>query len=379
MLFFSNQNFRPDGTVPTTAATVSEGLNPNGTPQVFRTQIPASTSNTFTRLTNTPPVSLLTSPRVMASASRTRTAFNLGGVDMGTGNSDGSVEIFYLLSPIVTAQDATALTFNSGASNMPVATATPAPSPSPSPTPTPSPSPGVALGLAPGQLSIARSTVPLAPFTGSSTGGSETTRSPALPIELNGVSLSVNGAAAGLYFVGNAEKQINFVMPVTAAPGLGTVAVNILNAGANTDTALRGFVQIVTAQPDIFSSTGDALGNAIAVNVTNPNLRLPPPFNVTSTDASGATVPTVVELSLTGIRLTLKSEFTITVGTTTIAADQIVLKQSNLEMPGFDILNFTLPASLAGAGEVPVIVSFTRGGVTTVSRPADTAAKIRIN
>jgi len=229
-------------------------------------------------------------------------------------------------------------------------------------------------------LSIARSTVSLAALTGSSTGGSETKRSPALPIELNGVSLSVNGAAAGLYFVGNAEKQINFVMPITAAPGLGTVAVNVLNVGANTDTALRGFVPIVTAQPDIFSSTDDALGDAIAFNVTNPNLRLLPPFNVTSTDASGATVPTVVELNLTGIRLTLKSEFTITVGTTTISGDAIVLKQSNPEMPGFDIINFTLPASLAGAGEVPVIVTFARvGGITSQSRPADTAPKIRIN
>ena len=48
---------------------------------------------------------------------------------------------------------------------------------------------------------------------------SEKLRSPALPVELNGVSVSVNGAAAGLYFVGNAEKQINFVTPIACRMG----------------------------------------------------------------------------------------------------------------------------------------------------------------
>ena len=37
-------------------------------------------------------------------------------------------------------------------------------------------------------------------------------RRPHLPIELNGVSVSVNGAAAGLYFVSAAD--VNFVVPV---------------------------------------------------------------------------------------------------------------------------------------------------------------------
>jgi uncharacterized protein (TIGR03437 family) len=209
---------------------------------------------------------------------------------------------------------------------------------------------------------------------------SEKLRSPALPVELNGVSVSVNGAAAGLYFVGNAEKQINYVTPVGLSNGLGTVAVNILDSGAGTDTLLRGFTQIIPSQPDIFSSTGDAGGSAIAVNVTNPSLRLPPPFNITSTDASGNTVPTVVELSVTGVRLALKSELTVTIGTTAITGDAIVLKDSNPEMPGFDIINITLPASLAGAGDVPIVVTFTRASsATTTSRSDTTAPIIHIN
>lgn len=379
LVFASALNFRPNGTFPETAND-AEGLNVPRAPQVFLTQLPASTSNTFIRMTNTGTVSTFGGTRPMTSDSRTRMAFALPGFEFGGGNGDGSQEVYYLLSPIVTAESAAVLTFNTGASNMPVATATPLPSPTPAPTPTPSPSPDVALGLAPGELSIVRSTVSLAPSSASAAGGSETKRSPALPIELNGVSVSVNGGAAGLYFVGNSEKQINFVMPVAARSGLGTVVVNINNTVAHTDTALRGLVQVVAGQPDIFSSTNDAGGDAIAVNVTNPNLRLPPPFNVTSTDASGNTVPTVIELSLTGIRGAAKAEISITVGTTAISGDAILLVQSNREMPGFDIVNFTLPASLAGAGDVPIVVTFTRANAaTTTSRSSATAAKIHIN
>jgi len=202
-----------------------------------------------------------------------------------------------------------------------------------------------------------------------------------LPIELNGVSLSVNGGAAGLYFVGAAEKQINYVMPPGAATGLGTVAINLLDSGGGTDTMFHGLVQVLAGQPDLFTTTvpPGAGGRAIAFNVTNPSTRTTEPFNVTSLDSSGATVPTVIELNLTGVRLATVAEIGITVGTTAIPADQIVLVKSNPAMPGFDIVNFKLPASLAGAGDVPVIVTFTRGGTVNSSRPADTAPKILIN
>jgi hypothetical protein len=378
LVFSSFLNFRTDGTFPA-AAQDSEGLNVQRSPQLFLTQLPASSSNTFIRLTKTPPVPFIGQTRALTSDTRVRMAFSMGNVELGGGNVDGSLELFYLLSPIVTDPSAAVLTFNTGASNMAVATATPVPSPTPSPTPTPSPAPGTALGLAPGELSILRSTVSLAPGTAAVTTGASEKRSPALPVELNGVSVSINGGAAGLYFVGDTEKQINYITPIGTSTGVAVVAVNILNAGAGTDTLIRGLTNIIPAQPDIFSTTGDAGGSAIAVNVTNPNLRLPPPFNVTSSDGSN-TVPTVIELSLTGVRLALKTELSITVGTTAITGDAIVLKDSNPQMPGFDIINFTLPASLAGAGDVPIVVTFTRvTGATTTSRSDTTASIIHIN
>ena len=378
----SRLNFRANGTIAETA-NASEGLNPQRAPQVYLTQLPPSSSNTIVRMTSVPTATLV-SIRPLTSNSRNRMSFNFSNVDLGGGNADGSSEIYYLLSPIVTNASAEGLTFNTGASFMAVATATPLPSPTPTPTPTPSPSPDVALGLAPGELSIIQANVSLAPSTTaipeSAIGTTTKPRAPALPVELNGVSVSVNGAAAGLYFVGNEEKQINFVMPVTLVPALGTVAVNVNNTSTNTDTSFRGLVQIAPAQPDIFTTTNGPGGRAAVFNITKPTQPTSEPFSVTSTDPSGNTVPTVLELNLTGVRNVLTSEITITIGTTNITGTAIVLVKSNDKMPGFDIINFTLPESLAGAGDVPIVVTFNRtGAATTTSRSAATAPRITIN
>jgi len=193
------------------------------------------------------------------------------------------------------------------------------------------------------------------------------------------VSVSVNGAAAGLHFVGNTSKQINFVVPISLALGVGRVAVNIFDAGASSDTILRGFVPIVVSQPDIFSSTKDADGRAIAMNVTDPMSRTLEPFNVTSPDASGNNVATVIELSVTGVRSIVPAEVTVTVGTTAITGADIVFVGPNKEAPGIDFINFKLPASLAGAGDVPVLVIVNKGAITVTSRPPSSAPHITIN
>ncbi|HEX7296947.1 MAG TPA: hypothetical protein VF251_14430 [Pyrinomonadaceae bacterium] len=384
LVFASFLNIRPDGTIPASGAAL-EGLNPQRSAQIFLTQLPASSSSTFVRLTNVPFASVFGGTRPIPSDSRKRIAFSLGGVDLGGGNADFSNELYYLLTPLITAESSVALSFSTGASDMPVPNATPtptpgaSPTPTPSPTPVPSPSPGTGIGLAPGELSIVRSTVALAPSDATASGASETLRSPALPIELNGVSLSVNGTAAGLYFVGDSSKQINFVMPITVTLGVGRVAVNVLNAGAGTDTIFRGFVPIVLAQPDVFTTTNGPDGRAIAVNVTNPASRTPEPFSVTSPDPGGNNVATILELSVTGVRSVLAAEVTVTVGTTAITAGDIVFIGPNKEMPGLDIINFKLPASLAGAGDVPVVVTVNKSGLMVTSRPSSSAPHITIN
>lgn len=367
LVFSSFLNFRPNGTFPADSATANEGLNTDSSADLFLTQVPVTSSNTFVRITNM--IGLTGGTRGIASASHKRLAFSIGGVELGGGNSDGSTELFYLLTPTITNQSDATLSFFTGASEMPVAAATPLPSPTPSPTPTPSPVPGQPIAVAPGELTIVRSTVALAPSDAATTGDvSEASRSPALPVELNGVSVSVNGHAAGLYRVFSTDKQINFVVPIGTAPGLATVAVNILNAGANTDTLLRGLVQITPSQPDIFTLAG----NRAAAQTSD---LLSEPFNVTTADGS----PTVLLLSVTGVRFAAAGEVTVTIGTTAVTASNIISVRPNTNMPGFDIIEFSLPASLAGAGDVPVQVTVTKTTGTTVSRPADTAPHITIN
>ena len=194
------------------------------------------------------------------------------------------------------------------------------------------------------------------------------------------MSVSINGAAAGLYFVGQASKQINFVVPLGVAAGRQTVVINSRMGGGK---QLRGFLIIVPAQPDIFTTTNDAGGRAAVLNVTNPMSPTPEPFNVTSTDGSGNTVATVLEVTLTGVRSASTAEVSIQIvgatATTTITGDSIIRVQPNREMPGFDIIQFRLPAALAGAGDVPIIVTVSRSTASFVSRPAATAPHITIN
>jgi uncharacterized protein (TIGR03437 family) len=254
---------------------------------------------------------------------------------------------------------------------IPVTMPLPSPSGSPSPSPSPSPSasatPFIAAGLAPGELGVLQATVPLAPSNVqvSNNSASYATREPALPIELNGVSVSINGAACGLYFVG--PSQINFVVPIGLAQNSNNSYPLVIN---NNGTVLRGLIVIVAAQPDIFTTTNGPGGRAVVFNVTNPMTPTGEPFNVTSDDGTGMQVPTVLEVHVTGVRGIAASGITVTIGTTAIVASQSV----PTDLPGFDQVNIILP-SMVDRGDLPIVVAVG----TTTSRPASSAPHITIN
>ena len=368
IVFASALNFRADGTFPA-AGQESTGLNPNNQPQIFASTIPV-TGNSFARLTRNP-VGGFGGIRPLTTDTRKRIAFSLAGSELGGGNGDGSMEVFYLLSPPVVSESSAQLNFFAGASNFPV---NPAPAPSPSPSPTPTPTPGtVAFGLAPGELGIVRSgdpADPLAPADATAGGGNETARKPILPIELNGVSVSVNGAAAGLYFVGNTSAEgIRFVVPIGVPLGIQQVVIN------NNGRVFRGFLNVIAAQPDLFSSTGDAGGTVIACNVTNPSIGgcVPGPFPLTSSNGT-ANVATVIEIHLTGVRGATAAETQVAIGTTNIVPSSVRVNTNNF---GFDLVTITLPSTLA-PGTYPVVVTFTRSGLVTTSRGTATAPTITI-
>ena len=244
-------------------------------------------------------------------------------------------------------------------------------SPTASPVPSPTGSPFVVPGLAAGELAVAQFTLSPAPVpaTVSVSAASESKRAPALPIELNGFSISINGAACGLYSV--TANSVSFVVPIGLIPNSGTsisypVVIN------NKGTVVRGQVTIRLAQPDVFTTTNGPGGRAIICNITNPTLAtcVPEPFNVTSLDASGASVPTILEVHVTGVRGSAASATTVTIGTTVIIPSAVI----SLDQPGFDVIDFTLPATVQ-RGDLPIVI--TVGGAT--SRPADSAPRLVIN
>jgi uncharacterized protein (TIGR03437 family) len=230
----------------------------------------------------------------------------------------------------------------------------------------------MATGLAAGELTIAQASFSPAPAatTVPNSSATESGRAPALPIELNGVSVSIRGAACGLYFVG--PSQINFVVPIgLPANGVGGSYPIVIN---NNGTVIRGLITIVPAQPDIFMTPpppGPG-GRAVVCNITNPLSPgcLTEPFNITSDNGSGTQVPTVLRISLTGMRGIPANSASVTVGTTVIMASANV----STDLPGFDQLNFILPSTV-DTGDVPIVVSVG----TTSSRPKDTAPHITIN
>jgi uncharacterized protein (TIGR03437 family) len=380
VVFASGLNFRADGTVA--EATSTEGLNAGRATQIW--SVPVGALSQVSKLTRLPTVFASVQP--FPSDTVRRVAFSIVGTELGGGNSDGSAEAYYLLVPPVTtevpapspspAASPAPVSFATGASDRPVVAASPAPSPD------------AVTGLTPGMLGILRSPLELAPASAevSRNNADETRRRPSLPVELNGITVGINGAAAGLYFV--SPGQINFVIPRGVAVSATPVPVTIFNR--NTGTLIRTSLQLLAAQPDIFTSTNGPGGRAAVVNVTNPCVAPPgEPFSVTTTRPVGSatgdctsaqteTVPTELLIMLTGAQsLTAGATVSVRIGTTDLTGAAIV-SAGPTQTPGFDQIVVRLPASLAGAGDVPVIVSITSGGVTFTSRPAETAPRITI-
>lgn len=383
VVWMSDLNVRADGTVALDGA--ADGLNQERVTQIFSAPVAAvgTTNQQISRLTRQPTRFVFIQPVV--SDTVRRFAFSLEKTELGGGNPDGLFEAFYAFIPAVTSETpapsptpATSpapVTFATGASDRPVAAATPAPTP-----------PAVS-GLAPGMLGIARSTIALAPSDREvdRNNAHETLRRPPLPVELNGVSVSISNAAAGLYFV--SPGQINFVVPPGLIPATTPLPVVINNNGAVVRTSL----QVNAAQPDIFTSSNGPGGRAAVLNVTNPCVSPSgEPFAVTTTRPLGSgatgnctsaeteTAPTRLLILLTGIRaLPSNATVTVRIGTTDITGSNIVLFGPSLT-PGFEQILVDLPASLAGAGDVPLIVTVTSTAGTFTSRPADTAPRITI-
>lgn len=372
IIFASRLNFKADGTIP---ATASEGLNPDNVRpvQIYSQPLPLGTTLAFTRLTRIPSTGFfLATLQPFSSNSRFRITFSLALTELGTGNGDGSAEAYYLLNrPSPLADTNVAESYSTGASNRPVG-----PSPSPTPTPTASPTPTPVTpetvpGLSPGMLAIVRFQGRQIFPTVNSTGTS-TRRIPSLPLELAGVTMSINSAAVGLYTV--SSRYIVFVVPPGLIPATtGTTYPVVLNVRGR---VYRGTVNLVQAQPDIFTTTDGPGGRAQVLNALN---NTPEPFSVFTVRPQRPRAPTVLRIILTGVAGLTSSQITaIRIGNTDLTGTAIRSNAVITELPGFYQIDVQLPATLNDAGDVPITVTVTVNGQVYTSRLADTAPRIRI-
>jgi hypothetical protein len=325
---------------------------------------------------------LLALTQPLTTDTSARFAFNLAISELGTGNSDGLSEVYYFLKPAVTGTGTANISFLTGASGLPIIpspTVSPTPTPTPTPSPSPSPTtPAALLGISPGSLAVANFDVPMAPAVTPRTAVGSIQRVFNLPIELSGVTMTINGLACGLKSVDS--SRITFVAPpFLSSTTAGTIYDVVIN---DNGVQYKTKITIVPAQPDIFNRAGTLTsgGRAKVTNVTN-RVATYEPFMQTTIQTTGATrtaVDTVLRVCLTGVANTAASTITVRIGSLTIPASRIKTG-GVLSQPGVYTIDFTLPPEAAGLGDQPIIVTVTPAtGATFSSRLDDTAAHIRI-
>jgi hypothetical protein len=374
-------NIKADGTIP---ATATDGLNsdPTRPVQIYSFPIAATGPAAIFRRLTTLPISqtFLASTQPFPSNSQERIAFSLSLTEPGTGNPDFSSEGYYLLQPEATTTGTATMSFFTGASRLAV-TASPTPTPSPTATPTPSPSvtptpqtPSSVVGFAPGMLAFVDFSTALTPAVTPRTAVGSLSRSFTLPIELSGVSVSINGAACGLKAV--TSQSIQFVVP----PGLASDAAGksypiVVN---NNGQVIKGTVAIVPARPDVFTNLDPPGpgGRARMLNVTN-RVATHEPFTLfTIRLRGGQRVSSRMRLYFTGAAsATTTATYSVRIGSAT-ASGTGILTAPALAEPGVYFIEFSMPSTITGLGDQPVVVTGTVGGVDFVSRLDDTAPKM---
>ena len=200
-------------------------------------------------------------------------------------------------------------------------------------------------------------------------------RSFSLPIELSGVTLTINGAACGLRSV--SRQRIEFVVPPAISSAVaGTSYSLVLN---NNGVELKTTVTIVPSRPDIFNVEGLIApgGRTKIFNVTN-RVFTSEPFTVTTIRRRpfGRT-PTILRLYLTGVASSSIANTSIRIGPFGTLATGI-LSAPKLVAPGVYTVDFGLAGGMNGAGDQPIIISVFLDGAIFSSRLDDTATRFRI-
>ena len=156
-----------------------------------------------------------------------------------------------------------------------------------------------------------------------------------LPVTLGGVSVTVSGRAAGLYYV--SPRQINFHVPAGLAPGAASLEVSTGPARYTVE------VSVGTAAPGVFTWSGTGLGDGACLDGSSLQRG---PFTV----ATGGR-PAELVFYLTGLDLSAKPEVLIA-GTPV----EVVSFGGIPAWPGVQMVKVELPVIFDAAGRVPVVI-----------------------
>ena len=196
-----------------------------------------------------------------------------------------------------------------------------------------------------------------------------------LPMELSGVTLSINGAMCGLKSV--SSNEITFVVPRALQSAVtGTKYPFVVT---NNGVRFGGDVAIVPTRPDVFTTSAvpGPGGRAALENVTN-RVHTTEPFTVrTIVERGERKVQTILRLRATGILDRTAAQLTVRIGSSTISGAEILTNAKEVE-PGVFEFDFRLPGSLNGGGDLPVVLQAVEGTTFFLSRLDDTAPKVRI-
>jgi len=163
------------------------------------------------------------------------------------------------------------------------------------------------------------------------------------PTTLGGASVTVTDSTgaqlpAGILYA--SPGQVNYQMPTSAAAGLGKVTIT---AGG---TSVTGTVNIAATYPGIFKATSDGLAAAQTLTLSGSTST----YGSTATPVSLTNGPVYLILYGTGIGM---ATVTATIGGVNAT---VAYSGPQGTYPGLDQVNLLIPASLAGKGQVSVVV-----------------------
>jgi uncharacterized protein (TIGR03437 family) len=177
------------------------------------------------------------------------------------------------------------------------------------------------------------------------------------PPSLGGVTVSITDSSgvtqsAPVQYI--SQSQVNYIVPSGTASGIATVTIG----------SSSGSAQIDTIGPGLYSIDGTGTGVAAAEAALYAADGTATPVPVFQCTASCTSVPMnlgspgqelIVMFYGTGFRnLNSPASASVSIGG---AAAQILYIGAQPQYPGLDQLNVVVPASLTGAGEIPVVLT----------------------